>query len=85
MGDVSESNRHIEKKVPLRKKRDYTKMSKQKMIEYYNSPEKQQKLRTRIKDYEEHSIALQLKANDLKQFLIPENQTQVNSVADISE
>jgi hypothetical protein len=59
-------------KIRLHKKRDYTKENKQKMSKYYSDPEKQQKLLERIKQYEEQSKLYQMKADELKQYLIPE-------------
>jgi hypothetical protein len=46
------------------------------MIRYYSTPEKQQKLKERIQEYEEQSRNYQLKANELKQYISAENQTQ---------
>lgn len=59
-------------KVRLHKKRDYSKENKQKMTKYYSDPEKQLRLQERIKEYEEQSKLYQLKADELKQYLIPE-------------
>jgi hypothetical protein len=46
------------------------------MIRYYSTPEKQQKLKERIQEYEEQSRNYQLKAKELKQYLWVENETQ---------
>lgn len=60
-------------KIILHKKRDYSKENKQKRLKYYMDPEKQEKLRERIKEYEDQSKLYQMKADELKEFLISEN------------
>jgi hypothetical protein len=69
MSDASGSV-EIETKIKIHNKRNYNKENKQKMIKYYNDPEKQLKLRQRIDEYENQSKIYQLKANELKQYLI---------------
>jgi hypothetical protein len=63
-------------KVKLHNKRNYEKENKQKMMKYYSDPEKKSRLLERIKEYEEQSRIYQLKANELKQYIESENQTQ---------
>lgn len=67
MSDASDSDG----KIRLHKKRD-TRNRKDKMTKYYNDPEKQEKLKQRIAEYEETSRRYQLKANQLKEFLQPQ-------------
>ncbi len=71
MADVSEETKN--QKVRLHKKRDYDKENKQKMMKYYTDPEKQERLRQRIKEYEDQAKLYTMKADELKQFLISEN------------
>jgi hypothetical protein len=73
MSDASDSV-ELENKIKIHTKRNYDKETKQKMMKYYGDPEKQIKLRQRIEDYEKQSKTYQLKANELKQYLIPPSE-----------
>jgi hypothetical protein len=68
MSDASDSDG----KIRLHKKRDTRNRTKEQMMRYYNEPEKQEKLKQRIAEYEETSRRYQLKATQLKEFLQPQ-------------
>jgi hypothetical protein len=69
MSDMSDCD--VNEKVRLHKKRDTRNRTKEQMIKYYSDPEKQEKLKQRIADYEETARRYQLKANQLKEFVQP--------------
>jgi hypothetical protein len=50
------------------------------MIKYYSNPEKQEKLKQRIADYEETARRYQLKANQLKEFIQPQSMAETHTL-----
>ena len=59
----------ITRKGRLYRKRNHDKESKQRMINYYADPEKREKLKERIKNYNEAIKAMQEKVAKLNEYL----------------
>jgi hypothetical protein len=66
---MSDTDSDVTEKIRLHKKRDTRNRTKEQMIKYYNTPEKQEKLKQRIADYEETARRYQVKANQLKEYI----------------
>jgi hypothetical protein len=75
MSDASDSEHGspITRKGRLYRKRDVGKESKEKMIRYYNDPDKRVKLEERIKNYNETITMLQAKVKKLSEYLTAQN------------
>jgi hypothetical protein len=72
----------ITRKGRIYRKRNLEKENKVSMIKYYSDPEKREKLKVRIKTYEDTILTLNAKVAKLKEYLAayePQIQTQQNS------
>jgi DNA repair ATPase RecN len=72
MADDSDDTHNMSEKIILSKE-NTKKKSKQIMMKYYNDPEKQTKLKERIKEYRDMAVKYRLKADELEQFVLPQN------------